>query len=169
MNYYLVGFMGSGKSFVGKQLAEKLNLNFIDLDDLIEAGEGETIAEIFEKRGEAVFRTLERKYLQSTFINKNTILATGGGTACFFDNMNLMNQKGTTIFLNPTVDLLINRLESETAKRPLLQEKTNKELHSFISQKLENRLKYYQKSKIIVNITSFENDVVEMCFRLLDS
>ena len=167
MNYYFVGFMGSGKSYVGKRLAERLNLNFLDLDDLIVENENQTIAEIFESRGEAVFRKLEKKYLETTFNIENTIIATGGGTPCFFDNVALMNTNGATIFLNPTVELLVRRLEMETEKRPLLKGKTREVLHDFISQKLDNRLKHYQKSKFIVNITSFENDVVEMCFRLI--
>jgi len=161
--------MGSGKSYVGKRIAKALNKNFVDLDTLIEEGEGETIAQIFANRGEVVFREVERKYLTTTLTFQNSIIATGGGSPCFFDNMDLMNDNGKTIFLNPTVELLIKRLELETEKRPLLQGKTDQKLNDFISHKLGNRLKYYQKSNIIINITSFENDVVEMCLRVINN
>ncbi|NJN78937.1 MAG: shikimate kinase [Saprospiraceae bacterium] len=98
MNIYLIGFMGSGKSFIGKQLSEQLNFEFCDLDERIETAKNQSIASIFENKGETYFRKLESTILQKTANLKNTIIATGGGTACFFDNMEWMNENGKTIF-----------------------------------------------------------------------
>lgn len=159
---YLLGFMGSGKSFVGQQLATVLDIEFVDLDDYIEQAENQTIASIFEQKGEAYFRNTESQMLKKTANFNNTIIATGGGTPCFFDNIDWMNEHGKTVFLNPTVDILFERLKSETTKRPLLAQKSEKELRQFISQKLESRLKYYEKAQQIINITTFDQDVIKL-------
>jgi shikimate kinase len=153
--------MGSGKSYVGTRLAAELGFDFLDLDAIIETAENQTIATIFKEKGEAYFRNIESFYLKNTKINKNTIISTGGGTPCFFDNMNWMNDHGITIFLNPTVDILCQRLQTETAKRPLLADNSAETLRLFISQKLENRLKYYEKAQHLINITTFEQDIIQ--------
>ena len=161
MKIYLTGFMGSGKSYVGTRLAADLGLDFLDLDDIIERTENQTIANIFTAKGEAYFRKIESEYLKNTKKNQNTVISTGGGTPCFFDNMKWMNDNGTTIFLNPTIDILFKRLQPETAKRPLLADNSDETLRLFISQKLENRLKYYEKAQHIINIATFEQNVIQ--------
>lgn len=159
---YLVGFMGSGKSFIGKKLAETLGFDFLDMDGYIESVEKQTIAAIFEHKGEPYFRNLESEMLQQTVQFQNTIIATGGGMPCFFDNMDFMNANGCTIFLNSSIDVLFHRLKSETDKRPLLKGLSDEALRVFISQKLENRLKYYEKASLIINIPNFEVDIIKI-------
>jgi shikimate kinase len=161
MKIYLIGFMGSGKSYVGTRLAAELSFDFLDLDAIIETAENQTIATIFEEKGEDYFRSIESFYLKNIKHNKNIVISTGGGTPCFFDNMDWMNDHGTTIFLNPTVDILYQRLQSETTKRPLLGDNSEETLRLFISQKLENRLKYYEKAQHIINIATFGQNIIQ--------
>jgi shikimate kinase len=142
--------MGSGKSYLGKLWASKNNLSFYDLDELIEQEENSSITNIFEQKGEQYFRALESKALQNTSILQNAIIACGGGTACFNDNMQWMNENGTTIFLNLSVQGLVNNVIVEKNKRPLLKNIPNTELEYFIQNKLEERLHYYASSEIIL-------------------
>jgi len=141
--------MGSGKSFSGKRMAEKMNFDFIDLDEFIEKKEGRTIREIFEKEGEEYFRKVERESLLEMGKKENTIIAVGGGTPCFFDNMDWMNGNGKTIFLKTPVKILANRLEKAMENRPLLNGFSKKELKTFIKKKLKERNPFYKKSQII--------------------
>src|SRR5690606_34726901 len=114
---YIVGYMGSGKTTFGKRLAAKLNMAFVDLDNLIEVTEGKTINEIFELKGESYFREKEKEILQTT-VFVNTVVATGGGTPCFFDNMSWMNTNGKTIYLKMTAQALESRLKFDKNNRP---------------------------------------------------
>lgn len=161
MKIYLIGFMGSGKSYIGKRLSAELGFQFLDLDEVIETAEKQTIANIFKTRGEDYFRNLESEHLKNTKELKNIIISTGGGTPCFFGNMDWMNENGKTTFLNPTVDILFQRLESEITKRPILANQSDETLRLFISQKLENRLKYYEKAHLIINIATFEQNIIQ--------
>jgi len=117
---YLVGFMGSGKSHWGKRLAEHLGRPFFDLDEVIEAGEGLTVSTLFSSIGENGFRELERRYLHQMEHQPPSIVATGGGTPCFFDNMAWMNAQGTTVYLKISMPILHQRLVAGKGKRPLL-------------------------------------------------
>ena len=129
MRLFLIGFMGSGKSYVGSRLAEGLDMDFIDLDALIVEKAEKSIPEIFAEEGEMAFRTLERDCLRSLGSCDEVVVACGGGTPCFFDNMDWMNAQGMTIFLQTSVDLLAKRLLSEVAQRPLLAGKTRRNCH----------------------------------------
>jgi len=149
MRIFIIGFMGSGKSFSGKRLAEKMNMDFIDLDKYIEDQEGKTIREIFATEGEDYFRKTEQRCLIEMKNFENTIIAVGGGTPCFFQNMDWMNENGKTIFLETPVKILANRLEKAMENRPLLHGFSKKELRIFIEKKLEERNPFYRKSKII--------------------
>lgn len=150
-NIFLVGMPGSGKTTLGKPLAAKLGMNFIDLDDEIEKSEGCTISQIFADRGEDYFRKTERQALVSVIANSNHyIMATGGGAACFFDNLDLMRAAGLTIFLDISSAELLNRLRPHIAHRPLLQGKSEAELLQEIKQKLGFRRKHYGKADIVV-------------------
>lgn len=146
---YLIGFMGCGKSYIGKSLAETMGFDFLDMDAFLEANEGKTIAQIFAEGGESLFRKLEKNYLHATYDFEQTIIATGGGAPCFFDNIDWMNQHGTTIYLKTPVEILVNRLKSETGHRPLLANKSKQELHTFIQNKLADRRKYYEQANHI--------------------
>lgn len=153
--YFLVGMPSSGKSTVGKLLAGFLGLTFIDLDDAIVAGEGKEIPEIFSLKGEQYFRKLERDNLRDQILKEEGfVMATGGGTPCFFDNMDRMNQSGTTIFLNVDVDQLFIKLSKKgIQKRPLLKDKTLDELHTELKNKFEERKGFYQQATIVLDQT----------------
>ena len=148
----LVGFSGSGKTSSGKALAERLNLPFIDVDEYISAKTGKTISEIFAEKGERGFRNIERVCLDEILIGEpRSVIATGGGTPCFDNNMDLMNRFGITVYLKAAPEILCRRLEND-AKRPLIAGKTGKELEEFIENTLSERKVYYEKSQIAVTI-----------------
>lgn len=149
---FLVGFMGSGKTYWGRKWARQQSLDFFDLDEVIESGQGEPISGIFDKEGEDHFRKIETNCLR-TFSNKdNFILACGGGTACFNDNMQWMNKTGTTVYLCASPQTIFNRVAAEKEKRPLLKKTGPPGLLSFISQKLKEREPYYKQAKIILKV-----------------
>lgn len=150
MLIFLVGFMGSGKSFHARELAETLAMGWLDLDDCIEQAAGQTISAFFAEKGEEAFRLLEKKVLQQTVnTHQNLILATGGGTPCFYDNMEWMNARGQTIYLKAPTWLLYRRLQNQTIERPLVAGKTATELTNFIDQKLAEREAFYSRADLI--------------------
>ncbi|MEM6841106.1 MAG: shikimate kinase [Bacteroidota bacterium] len=152
MKLFLVGLPGSGKSTLGKQLAGQIELPFIDLDDVIEAAAQQPIREIFAQQGEDYFRRLEQKSLLDTIAqNLEFVMATGGGAPCFFDNMQKMNQAGTTIFVDTPVVIITERMKKEgVAVRPLLHELNTDNFAEAFYQKFAHRLPYYQQAKITV-------------------
>ena len=162
INIYLLGFMGSGKSYLGKLLAERLQYSFIDMDAYLEAKEGETISDIFKEGGEVAFRKLERDYLTASGDFEQTVIATGGGCPCFYDNMEWMDISGLTIYLKTPTAILVNRLHQETAHRPLLAGKSKKELHAFIDSKLQERGPYYEQAQIIFEYQTGKEGVEEI-------
>lgn len=158
---FLIGFMGSGKTHEGKLLAENLGLPFIDLDTWIEEKEGQTIASIFNTKGEGYFRLQESQAIKDVYhflidqkdkdqvsFRFKGIVSTGGGAPCFFDNMEWMNQHGVTIWLDLPVEILMDRLKKEKAKRPLLADKTDEELKAFITVKLNERNVFYSRADL---------------------
>jgi shikimate kinase len=152
MRIYLLGFMGAGKSFWGKQLSQHFQAPFFDLDTYIIEQDGRSVNDIFTEEGEAYFRLLEKKALETlTETYPQLIVATGGGTPCFHGNMNYMTANGKTIWLNPPVDVLMQRLEKEKDHRPLLKSLNNDELRKFIEEKLGERIKFYEKSLLQLN------------------
>ncbi len=153
--------MGSGKSYWGRIWADKFNLRFIDLDELIEKQSGQTILEIFDKEGEIAFRHLEKKLLENLVTEKDVIIACGGGTPCFFNNMQLMNDHGTTVFLKSTVDQIISRILVELDKRPLLKNLNNEELKLFIDDKLKERDPYYLQATITLPIAEINENSIQ--------
>jgi shikimate kinase len=150
MLFFLTGFMGSGKSYWGKIWAAANNFTFTDLDEVIETDEGKAIAEIFESKGETYFREVESIHLRTFNRAQNTIVACGGGTPCFNENMQWMNAHGTTIYLLTTVNEILNRVLAEQEKRPLIKKMNQGELVFFIEQKLKERAAYYNSAKIII-------------------
>jgi shikimate kinase len=122
MRIFLIGFMGAGKSYLGKQWAEDNGMLFYDLDTLIEIEERKTIEKIFSENSEAYFRELEAAVLRNTERFDNAIIACGGGAACFFDNMHWMNKNGVTVFLNETIENIFHHLINDKKQRPLLLE-----------------------------------------------
>ncbi len=151
MKIFLIGFMGSGKTYWGKLWAEAGKLSFFDLDALIEEQEKKSVTKIFEENGEAYFRQQETAML-STFSNKeNFILACGGGAACFNDNIKWMNENGTTIYLKANANQILERVLSEQNSRPLIKNLNKAELLFFIEQKLKEREPFYSQAKIILD------------------
>jgi len=148
---FLVGFMGCGKTTLGRKLASRLGYAFLDLDHVLEAQVGMTIAQYFSEFGEKAFRKLESEVLKQTKYPENAVVSTGGGLPCFFDNMDWMNAHGNTVYIRLSPKTLAGRLESEKAKRPLLKEKHGEHLIKFIADKLAEREGFYTKAKIIAD------------------
>jgi shikimate kinase len=151
MVIYLVGFMGSGKTHIGKLLAKRIGYDFVDMDEYFEMNQAQSVATFFELSGESRFRELEKEYLLHSADWENTVVATGGGCPCFFDNMSWMNDKGITIYLKLEPKDLFERLVSGSSKRPLLQNKTRDGLKSFIEEKLNERSPFYNQAKLTIN------------------
>ena len=149
--------MGAGKTTLGKAFARNLNIPFVDLDWYIEERYHKTVSELFAEKGEAVFREIERKMLHEVSEFENVVISTGGGTPCFFDNMEYMNKHGITIFLSASPEVLLKRLRVATGSRPILQGKKEDELYLFIVEKLEERMKFYSQAQHTFNADELEN------------
>lgn len=144
---FLIGMMGVGKSHWCKKWANKLKTGHYDLDNLIELNEEATIPEIFAEKGEGYFRKKEAEVLRWFGEKKSFVLATGGGAACFENNMQWMNKNGITIWLDEPVDILVGRLKLQKDHRPLLKDLSNEELRSFLEKKLEERKPFYGQAQ----------------------
>lgn len=152
MRIFLIGFMGSGKTTLGKQLSEKLGLPFIDLDERIETAAGMKINDIFSKKGEDFFRKLEAVRLREVIEEEeNMILACGGGTPCFYDNITFINATGISIWLNTPKEVMADRLLKEAGHRPLVNGLSAEKLTEFIEDRLEQRLAYYNQATLTVD------------------
>ncbi len=151
MRIYLLGMMGCGKSTVGKKLANKLLYDFYDLDDLIEFKIGTTIADFFEKEGEERFRLIEQETLRETFAFENAVISAGGGTPCFFNNIDEINKNGLSCYLQAEVGVLLSRLKGAVEQRPLLKSLGSEEnIGEYLAKLLEKREAFYlQASKIV--------------------
>ena len=147
LRVFLLGMMGSGKSYWAQKLSEKMNIDWIDLDQQIEKDTSLSIKEIFAVCGEDYFREKERDALHGLSKYKNLILSTGGGTPCFYDNMQWMNEHGVTIWLDEPVEILTERLKKEKAHRPLIKDLSDEELRNFLSKKLTERSFFYSQAK----------------------
>lgn len=154
---FLTGYMGAGKTTLGKAFARELGIPFIDLDWYIEERFHKSIRELFTERGEASFRELERTMLHEVAEFEDVIISTGGGTPCFFDNMEYMNSHGLTVFLDVHPDVLFSRLRVATHQRPILQGKTDEELYAFIVEALDKRALHYSKARYHFNAGLLES------------
>ena len=148
---FLIGYMGAGKTTLGKAFARAMGLTFVDLDWYIEERYHKTVRQIFEERGEDGFRELEKRMLHETGEFEDVVISVGGGTPCFFDNMDYMNLVGETVFLDVDVKVLFRRLKVAKQQRPLLANKTDEELMTFIVEALQKRLPFYSKAKYVFN------------------
>ena len=165
MNIVLIGYMASGKSKIGVEIAKMLNYTFQDLDNVIEKGEDKTIKEIFTDSGELYFRKKEKAYLD-LLVKKssNTIISLGGGTPCYYDTMEklLANKDLKTVYLNVSIAVLVNRLNNEKSKRPLISHiKTDELLMEFIGKHLFERASYYNMSEVKINANGKVEDIIE--------
>ena len=157
MKIFLIGFMGSGKTYWGRIWAQKNALSFFDLDAVIEEQEKKTIAGIFEIKGEIYFREKETIALKKFAKIKNGIIACGGGTPCHHDNMRWMNEHGTTVYLASTALDIFDRVLDEQDNRPLIKKLNKAELLFFIEQKLKEREPFYKKADIILNCKKLDD------------
>ena len=157
MKIFLIGFMGSGKTYWGRLLSEKLNMPFFDLDEEIINAENKSITEIFAREGEEYFRLKEKDVLHSIAENNITfIMSCGGGTPCYFNNIEYMHKVGTTVWLNTSIDTLYSRLLKEKEQRPLIKNLSDDDLKLFIKKKFSDRKIYYEQADMTVedeNIT----------------
>ncbi len=159
MKFFLVGFMGSGKTNIGKRLATLLGYSFIDLDQLLEERLNTTVSEYFEREGEAAFRTKENELLNEIANSSEAvILSTGGGAPCFFDAMETMNSHGCTIYIQVTPEGLYNRLKHASKSRPLLKGRAEKDLQSYIQQLLQKREQFYKQAQLTIDGESTNAD-----------
>jgi shikimate kinase len=160
MRIYLVGYMGSGKSTLGRRLARYTGLHFIDLDKYIEERNCRSVPQIFTLEGEASFRKKERKALGEVSEFDDIVVATGGGAPCFFDNMELMNQTGITLFLDLEPSVLARRLSVSKNVRPLITGKSSQELVEFIALNLEKRRPFYEQSRFRIDNPELSSELI---------
>ena len=161
MKIVLLGYMASGKSAVGKVIAKKMAIPFLDLDDVIEEKENLTISEIFDKKGEIYFRNKETECLNEVLDNeKDLLISLGGGTPCYGNNMEVILEKSTSFYLKASINTIFNRIKSETQQRPLVASIGIDNLKEFIAKHLFERSDFYLKSNhsIIVD----DKDILEI-------
>lgn len=163
MRVYLIGYMGSGKSHLGWKLANHLGVQFVDMDTYIEERNCKSIPQIFAEEGEAEFRKKERKALEELSEFTDIVIATGGGAPCFFDNIEVMNETGKTIYLNIDPKILADRLLNSKTERPLIKGKSRDELVAFIDETLKKRNEFYSQAKYQITEPDFDlNSLQEM-------
>ena len=146
----LIGFMGSGKTTIGKQLATELNLPFIDSDEVIEQQQGKTITQIFDESGEDAFRKMEQDFITSLENEERSVVAVGGGMPCFEDNIHRLKTVGQVFYLNVSLMTLTQRLMNNRENRPLLAELSQNELSAHVFERLTNRTVFYRQAHSII-------------------
>ncbi len=170
MKIFLVGYMASGKSTLGPKLAKRLNIPFIDLDQQIVTKEGSSILNIFQEVGEDAFRLIEKNVLASSIkSNPHFVMATGGGTPCFFKNMDLMKKSGITLYLSVPVRELVDRNLNSPEIRPLLRGMNELEMQSFINEQVQQRLPHYKKAGVTIKESELDLDRIEQEVRLMNN
>lgn len=157
MKVFLIGFMASGKTTLGSELAEVMGYKFLDLDDYIEVKHKKSIKVLFEIEGEEKFRIIENDALHEVAkMEGNIIVASGGGTSCFYNSIDFMNNEGVTVYIKVDVAELLARLIDSKKNRPLLWGKSHEELNEYITRVLEQRKRYYEKAKITVEFPNLD-------------
>lgn len=170
---FLIGYMGAGKTTLGKAFSRELGLTFIDLDWYIEERFHKTVQQLFSERGEQGFRELEQKMLHEVAEFEDVVISAGGGTPCFFDNMDYMNACGDTVFLQVKPEVLFHRLKVAKQQRPLLANKSDEELMNFICEALQKRHPFYSQAKFLFRADELEDKLqiqasVDSLRKLLD-
>lgn len=153
----LIGYMGAGKTTVGRMLAKDMGLMFYDLDWYITSRMRRTVAQIFEGSGEEGFRRIERNMLHEVAEFENVVISCGGGTPCFFDNMDYLNLQSETVYLKATPEVLYAHLKMGKSVRPLLLDKTPEEVEAFVKQQLQQREPYYSKAKHVLDVNVLDS------------
>ncbi len=153
----LIGYMGSGKTTVGKALSKETGMMFYDLDWYIESRMRKTVSQLFAERGEEGFRKIEYNMLHEVAEFEDVIISCGGGTPCFFDNIDYMNRQGEVVYLKATPETLYRHLLMAKVERPLLKDKTPDELIAYITDHLKERSPFYEKAKYTLDVSMFDN------------
>ena len=153
----LIGYMGSGKTTIGRALSKETSMMFYDLDWYIESRMRKSVAQIFAEKGEEGFRKIEYNMLHEVAEFEDVIISCGGGTPCFFDNMDYLNAQGDVVYLKATPEVLYNHLLIGKTERPLLKDKTPEELIAYITNHLQQREPYYQKAAYTLDVTVLDD------------
>ncbi len=153
----LIGYMGAGKTTVGKALAKALGVPFYDLDWYIETRMRRTVKQIFDAEGEEGFRRIEHNMLHEVAEFENVVLSCGGGTPCFFDNIDYLNKQGQVVYLKASPDVLYQHLKMGKSVRPLLLNKTQEQVKAFIVEQLAYREQFYSKAKYTLDVNLLDN------------
>ena len=153
----LIGYMGSGKTTVGKALSKESGMMFYDLDWYIESRMRKTVSQIFAEKGEEAFRKIEYNMLHEVAEFEDVIISCGGGTPCFFDNMDYLNQQGDVVYLKATPETLYKHLLMAKIERPLLKDKTPEELIAYITEHLKERASFYEKAHYTLDVNVLDN------------
>lgn len=166
MKIFFIGFMGAGKTHWGRLLSEKLNLRYFDLDEQVREHSGRTIPELFSTVGEEQFRLLEKEVLHIiTESHDQFVMSCGGGSPCYFNNIDYMNEAGTTIWINTPIEVLFERLVKEKENRPLIRDLSDQQLRSFIIRKFADRKIYYDQASIVIDEEPLQLDrLIEKIF-----
>ena len=170
MRIFLIGYMGAGKTTLGKSLARRMNLNYIDTDHFIEGRYRKKVGDIFASEGEERFRQIEHRILLEISEFEDVVISTGGGLPCFNDNMTIMNNTGITVYLDVPVEELAARLGVSKNIRPVLKKRSSAELIDFITEHLDTRRQFYEQSKIRLHAGQvYSKNDVEFLSRKLES
>ena len=153
----LIGYMGSGKTTVGKALSKETGMMFYDLDWYIESRMRKTVAQIFAEKGEEGFRKIEHNMLHEVAEFENVIISCGGGTPCFFDNIDYINQQGEVVYLKDTPEVLYRHLLMGKVERPLIKNKTPEELIAYITEQVAKREEFYNKARYTLDVSLMDN------------
>ena len=153
----LIGYMGSGKTTVGKALSKETGLMFYDLDWYIESRMRKSVSQIFAEKGEEKFRQMEYNMLHEVAEFEDVIISCGGGTPCFFDNMDYLNQQGDVVYLKATPETLYKHLLMAKVERPLLKGKNPDELIAYITEHLKEREPFYEKARYTLDVTVLDD------------
>ncbi|MBR3480286.1 MAG: shikimate kinase [Prevotella sp.] len=153
----LIGYMGAGKTTIGRALAKELDVPFYDLDWYIESRRHKTVAQIFAEEGEEAFRRIEHNMLHEVAEFEDVVISCGGGTPCFFDNMEYMNAQGQVVYLKAEPQVLIDHLRMGRTERPLLKGKNPEELEEFIKEQVRARESYYNQARYIFDVSLMDN------------
>ena len=167
MKIFLIGFMGSGKTIIGRHLAEQTGFDFVDTDRFIEMEQGITVSEIFARHGEAVFRKLEHDLLLKMQNIEFAVVSTGGGMPCYGNNMDIMRSGGTVTYLKASPQELTRRLLCSYQERPLIKGKTEDELYQYVVEKLNEREPFYNRAHITVQTENFSMEELIQALNLI--
>jgi shikimate kinase len=167
MKIFLIGFMGSGKTSLGKQVAQHIKYHHYDLDKIIETKYNTTISEIFSEHGESYFRKIEHETLLDILkIDYSYILSTGGGTPCFYNNIELMLKSGLVVYLKVSNEILYNRLINSNKERPLIKNQDN--FSQWLNTKINEREQFYNKANVIINADNINAEMFVNYLKMLN-